>query len=134
MPDSSLARRLTEIDGAIADWERRIAGAETVPVGEAVEAAVRAAHDLVRAYLQAEGGKPVPGADVDLLEAFRLLAKGDPSWNAIRENLRELVYYRNCVTLGRRDALPAVPERMAVRLARHVFLYLKTRCEREGRL
>jgi len=35
---------------------------------------------------------------------------------------------------GRRDALPAVPERMAVRLARHVFLYLKTRCEREGRL
>jgi hypothetical protein len=60
--------------------------------------------------------------------------KGDPGWNAIRENLRELVYYGNCIALGRRDALPAAPERMAIRLARHVHLYVKTRCEREGRL
>jgi hypothetical protein len=60
--------------------------------------------------------------------------KGDPSWNAIRDNCRELVYYRNCIQLDRRDALPPAASRMAVRIARHVFLYMSTRCQREGRL
>jgi len=36
--------------------------------------------------------------------------------------------------MGREDALPQAPEKMAVRTARHVFLYVKTRCLREGRL
>jgi hypothetical protein len=134
MLDFSLVRQLAEVDRSIAEWERRIAGDEAVSLEQALEASIAAARTLIRAYLHDEGGKPVPPADADLLEAFRLLAKGDPSWNAIRENLRELVYYRNCVALGRRDALPAVPERMAIRLARHVLLYVKTRCEREGRL
>jgi len=134
MLDTDLSRRLAEIDRSIAETERRLAGAEGVPVEQAVEVAVQAADALVRAAIQAEGDKPAPPDDADLLGAFRALARGDPSWNAIRENLRELVYYRNCVALGRRDALPAVPERMAVRLARHVYLYVKTRCEREGRL
>lgn len=134
MQDSSLAQQLVAIDGSIADWEHRIAGAEDVAVDQAVEAAVQAAAALVRAYIRAEGSKPVPSDDADLLDAFRVLAKGDPGWNAIRENLRELVYYRNCLALGRRDALPAAADRMAVRLARHLLLYVKTRCEREGRL
>lgn len=134
MLDSTLAQQLTEIDAALGGWERRLAGAEDVSVEQAVAAAAQAAGALVRAYIRAEGSKPVPAEDADLLEAFRALAKGDPAWNAIRENLRELVYYRNCLALGRRDALPPVPGRMAVRLARHVFLYVKTRCEREGRV
>jgi len=134
MSDPDLSRRLADIDRSIAEWESRLALADAVPIEDAVEAAVRAAGALVRAAIRAEGDKPAPSDDADLLDAFRLLAKGDPSWNAIRENLRELVYYRNCVAQGRRDALPAVPERMAVRLARHVYLYVKTRCEREGRL
>lgn len=134
MLDSTLAHQLTEIDAAIGEWERRFAAAGDLSVDEAVAAATQATSRLVRAYLRAEGRKPVPPEDSDLLETFRVLAKGDPSWNAIRENLRELAYYRNCMAMGRRDALPAVPGRMAVRLARHVYLYVRTRCEREGRL
>jgi hypothetical protein len=76
----------------------------------------------------------VPPADADLLQAFRVLVKGDPTWNAIRDNLRELAYYRNCLTMRRADALPAVPEKMAIRLARHVYLYMRTRCIKEGRI
>jgi hypothetical protein len=56
-----------------------------------------------------------------------VLIRSDPSWNAARDNLRELVYYRNCLDSGRADALPAVPQKMAVRLARHLFLYFKSR-------
>jgi len=134
MLDTDLSHRLAEIDRSIAECERRLALAEGVPLEPAVEAAVQAAGALVRAAIRAEGDKTAPPDDADLLDAFRALAKGDPSWNAIRENLRELVYYRNCIAQGRRDALPPVPERMAVRLARHVYLYVKTRCEREGRL
>ena len=88
----------------------------------------------MRAYVAAEGSKPVPAEDADLLEAFKTLVKGDPTWNAIRDNLRELVYYRNCLAAGRADALPAVPEKMAIRLARHLYLYLRTRCVKEGRI
>lgn len=134
MLDSTLAHQLTEIDAAIREWEDRLALEEDLPVDEAVAAATQAASRLVRAYLRAEASRPLPPEDSDLLETFRVLAKGDPRWNAIRENLRELVYYGNCLSMGRRDALPAVPGRMAVRLARHVYLYVKTRCEREGRL
>jgi hypothetical protein len=36
--------------------------------------------------------------------------------------------------MERKDALPAAPAKMAVRTARHVYLYTRTRCVREGRL
>jgi hypothetical protein len=125
---------LERIDAEIAAWERKLAAGEPVALNEALEAASGAALALIRAYVSAEGGKPVPTADADLLEAFKVLVKGDPTWNAIRDNLRELVYYRNCIALGRTDALPAVPEKMAIRLARHIYLYLRTRCVKEGRI
>jgi hypothetical protein len=35
--------------------------------------------------------------------------------------------------MGREDALPRVPEKLAVRTARHVNLHFKTRCIRDGR-
>jgi hypothetical protein len=125
---------LERINAEIEAWERRLAAGEPVALEPALEAATGAALALIRAYLAAEGSKPVPAGDADLLEAFKLLVKGDPTWNAIRDNLRELVYYRNCLALGRADALPAVPEKMAIRLARHVYLYLRTRCVKEGRV
>ena len=100
----------------------------------AVDAAIALTQQLVIAYVAAAGQKTPPGADADFLDAFKVLVKGDPAWNAIRDNCRELVYYRNCINMGRRDALPKVPEKMAVRTARHVYLYIKTRCIREGRL
>ena len=68
-------------------------------------------------------------AGPNLLDAFRTLAKGDPSWNAVRDNLRELIYYRNCIASGREDALPPVPEKMAIRTARHLYLYFLGRCQ-----
>lgn len=36
--------------------------------------------------------------------------------------------------MRREDVLPKMPERMAVRTARQVYLYVKTRYIREGRL
>ena len=129
-----MREELERIDAGIAVWERKLAAGEPVALEPALEAASGAALALIRAYLAAEGAKPVPAGDADLLEAFKVLVKGDPSWNAIRDNLRELVYYRNCLALGRADALPAVPGKMAIRLARHVYLYLRTRCVKEGRI
>ncbi len=114
--------------------ERRLDGEEAKQLDEALATAIDVARGAIRSYLVARGEKPDPGPDADLLEAFRVLARGDPAWNAIRENLRELVYYRNCIAEDRRDALPAEPARMAVRLARHLVLYVKTRCVREGLL
>lgn len=63
-----------------------------------------------------------------------LAVKMEWSWNGIRDNCRELVYECNCISMGWEDALPATAEKMAVRTARHVYLYMKTRCVREGRL
>ncbi len=82
---------------------------------EILHNALRAA--LVAAYIANAGQKTLPGTDADFLEAFRVLVKGDSTWNAIRENCRELVYYRNCINMGRRDALPKVLGKMAVRTA-----------------
>ena len=134
MNHTTLREDFDRIDASIGLWERRLAAGEAVALEPALEAATQAALALIRAYVAAEGHKPVPGEDVGLLEAFKVLVKGDPSWNAVRDNLRELVYYRNCLAANRMDALPAAPEKMAIRLARHVYLYVRTRCEREGRV
>ncbi|MGH8746823.1 MAG: hypothetical protein ACREUK_10070 [Burkholderiales bacterium] len=125
---------LDRIDAEVGAWERKLAAGEPVALAPALEVASGAALALMRVYVAAQGGKPLPAADADLLEAFKLLVKGDPSWNAIRDNLRELVYYRNCLALGRADALPAVPEKMAIRLVRHLYLYVRTRCVKEGKI
>jgi len=129
-----MREELDRIDAEIGAWERKLAAGEPVALEPALQAASGAALALIRAYLAAEGSKPVPPPHADLLEAFKALVKGDPTWNAIRDNLRELVYYRNCLAAGRVDALPAVPEKMAIRLARHLYLYLRTRCVKEGRI
>ncbi|HVC11744.1 MAG TPA: hypothetical protein VNE59_08930 [Burkholderiales bacterium] len=134
MNGTMLRAEFAHIDAAIRSWEQRLAAGEALALEPALAAATDAARGLIRAYLAAEGTKPVPGGDADLLEAFKALVKGDPTWNAVRDNLRELVYYRNCLAADRADALPAAPEKMAIRLARHVYLYVRTRCEREGRL
>lgn len=127
-----LAGAFARVDARIADWEHRLGAGSPAALAPVVEGAIGAARELIDAVLAARGKAPPP--DADLLEAFKLLARGTPSWNAIRDNLRELVYYRNCIAQGRRDALPAHPARMALRTARHVYLYMKSRCETEGLL
>lgn len=123
-----------KVDGELVELERRIGSAETVPLPETVDRAIEFIKRLVMAYVADEGKKEIPDAGADILELFKALVKGEPTWNAIRDNCRELVYYRNCINMGREDALPKAPEKMAVRTARHVYLYMKTRCIREGRL
>lgn len=129
-----LQKSFREADGELAELERSMGTAAGLPLPETVDRATGCIKRLVIAYVADEGKKPIPDASVDILDAFKALVKGEPTWNAIRDNCRELVYYRNCINMGREDALPKAPEKMAVRTARHVYLYMKTRCLREGRL
>jgi hypothetical protein len=133
-PDGTLAAVFDAVDFALSRHEAAMGRGEVLPLPQTVEDAVALVLRLVSGYVAASGTKVPPAADADVLDAFKILVKGDPTWNAIRDNCRELVYYRNCINMGRRDALPQVPEKMAVRTARHVYLYFKTRCIREGRL
>jgi hypothetical protein len=105
---------------------------ETDALDAVLEPVIALVARVLRAQLDADG-KAAPSDGADLLEVWRALVKGDPSWNAIRDNCRELVYYRNCLAAGRADALPAAPHRMAVRTARHVLLYVRSRAERGAR-
>ncbi|MEK7834699.1 MAG: hypothetical protein AAB298_00930 [Pseudomonadota bacterium] len=112
--------------------EGKPAERDALPLAPTVERALELVGRLVAACIVKQGGKQAPAPAADLLDAFKVLVKGEPSWNAIRDNCRELVYYRNCIKLGRLDALPVAPAKMAVRTARHIYLYIKTRCIREN--
>jgi len=70
----------------------------------------------------------------DLLVLFKAFVKGDTSLTAVRDNVRELVYYRNCILEDRHDALPKQPEKMTVHTIRHIYLYLRSRADQEGLL
>jgi hypothetical protein len=129
-----LARAFADADARLKPLEACIERGERVPLAGTVEQAIALIQDLIAAYLVEEGKKQIPDSTADLLEVLKVLVKGEPSWHAIRDNCRELVYYRNCINMQRQDALPPVPEKMAVRIARHVYLYIRTRCIREGRL
>lgn len=137
MPDLTLqhdplAAVLRQVDSDLAALERRIAEGEDLPLAPTVERALELVSRLIVAGIDHQGGKQAPEPAADVLAAFKVLVRGEPSWNAIRDNCRELVYYRNCINMGRLDALPAAPGKMAVRTARHIHLYIKTRCIRES--
>ena len=95
---------------------------------QTVDQALRLVNRLMLVFASA-AGHPIPALDEhsDPLEVFKAFVKGDPSLNAVRDNLRELVYYRNCLTGGREDALPVNPAAMTVRTLRHIYLYMRTR-------
>ncbi|MCC6610712.1 MAG: hypothetical protein IT515_13690 [Burkholderiales bacterium] len=129
-----ISTRLGEIDRGIRALEAAVAERAALDIAEVLEPAIGLVDETMRAYLAAAGEKAPPPVGADVLEVWKTLVKGDPAWNAVRDSCRELVFYRNCLAEGRRDALPAAPHRMAVRLARHVYLYIRTRCVREGRV
>lgn len=131
MSDSSerLAAEFDAVDHAIEELEQALEKQGELPVSETVDRTTALMRRLLTAYAE-HHGKPMPVSD-DLLEVFKAFVKGDPSLNAVRDNLRELVYYRNCLDMDRLDALPGSPDRMAVRTARHVYLYLRSRVEQE---
>jgi hypothetical protein len=126
-----LGDRLDRIDLELGTLERAAHERGAEALGEQLEPAIALVARMMRAWLE-NAGRAQPPADADLLEVWKALVKGDPTWNAIRDNCRELVYYRNCLALGRTDALPTLPHRMAVRTARHIYLYIRSRAVRDG--
>jgi hypothetical protein len=127
-----LGTTLDSLDRRIGALEASVAG--DASLAEVLESAIELVNETMRAYIGAAGEKSLPASGTDILDTWKVLVKGDPTWNAVRDNCRELVFYRNCVAEAREDALPAAPARMAVRLARHVYLYVRVRCAREGRV
>ncbi len=123
-----------QTDSAISKLEGGLAAGQLPDLQEIVDQASGLVKQLISAYIEDVGETEPPPPAADLLESFKILVKGDPSWNTIRDNCRELVYYQNCLQLDRRDALPVKPEIMAVRTLRHIFLFMKTRAMRESRL
>ncbi len=129
-----LATVFDELDERIGEMEQAITteGAEASDLKATLDQGAAIVGELLTAYGR-EHQRDMP-ASGDLLELFKAFAKGDPSLNAVRDNVRELVFYQNCLAIDREDALPKAPERMVVRTARHIYLYLRTRLEQEGRL
>lgn len=134
MPDH-LEETFREVDGRI----RKLENAEYSELG--LEATINETLSLVKMMMRAYRGDRQENAGVasladsdDPLAVFRAFVKGDPSLNAVRDNLRELVYYHNCIDSHRLDALPPNAAIMAVRTVRHIYLYLRTRLAQSHRL
>lgn len=133
-------------DEQIRALEAQIQQGAALPLDETVNSTLTLAKQLMRGYGKDKAGEPASqpglarasatgaGESEDVLEVFKAFVKGDPSLNAIRDNVRELVYYRNCIDMQRQDALPVKPEVMAVRTIRHIYLYLRTRSIKENRI
>lgn len=134
MDRSQLAETFAQVDIDIRELETRLVAGAQLPLRETVERAMELIKSLIAAFVRDEGRKIPPRPEEDLLDAWKVLVKGDPTWNTIRDNCRELVYYRNCLEQGRADALPGAPDKMAVRTLRHIYLYMRTRCIQDGKL
>ena len=134
MEHTELIQAFESVDAQTKDLERILSVRGSLPVLEAVEHALSLVKKMIIAYIKDVGEKDPPQDSEDVLDVFKKLVKGDPSWNTIRDNIRELVYYKNCINMDRKDALPPVPDKMAVRTLRHIYLFMRTRCMREGRL
>ncbi len=134
MNHPELQQAFETVDEQIRRYEIAVNAGEQPELGAMVSQAMQMVKQLMVAYVRDVGEAEPPGPEDDLLESFKILVKGDPSWNTIRDNCRELVYYQNCLSMDRADALPVQPHKMAVRTLRHIFLFMKTRCMRESRL
>lgn len=130
---ASVARRFERADEQLRQWEDSLRREDpSVDVAQAAGVATEIVKDLIKAYLLVlerdwEGSE-------ELLDLWKVAVKKNPSLNTIRDNCRELVYYANCVEMDRQDALPANAHKQAIRTARHVYLYLRSRAEEAGAL
>lgn len=129
----ALTTLFARVDGEIAVLESALQEGREPPLQETVRKALDLVAQLLRGYIES-CDKPSPVGERDVLVLFKVFVKGDPSLNAVRDSIRELVYYRHCIDASRPDALPARPARMAVRTLRHIYLYLRTRCLKEDRI
>lgn len=129
-PSAQFQSDFDVLDRQIATLEEHVGEGAALDLEQNLPHAIRLVADLLRAYAAAHA-KPMPEGE-DLLELFKAFVKGDPSLNTVRDNVRELVFYQNCIAMDRRDALPAKPGRMAAHTVRHIYLYLRSRGEQEG--
>jgi len=130
--NTRLTATFDDLDQRISTLETAVRAGDPPPLSGLLDEAAGVMKGLLAAYGE-HAGKTIPDSD-DLLEVLKAFVKGDPSLNAVRDNVRELVFYRNCLDMDRADALPEQPQRMAVHTLRHVYLYLYSRCEQEQRL
>ncbi len=138
----ALNQTFEQVDQRLRGLERALRERGTLPLSSTVDESLDLTRLLLRGHIAgraaadpattAAGPQSGPPGD-DVLELFKVFVKGDPSLNAVRDNIRELVYYRNCIDLKREDALPVRPDAMAVRTVRHIYLYLRSRSEQEQR-
>lgn len=136
---TDLARAFSIVDEKLQALEASLRDGKELPLAETVAESLALVKRVLWAYVQdkvARGERSAPAAppDEDVLTLFKLFVKGDPSLNAVRDNIRELVYYGNCLVTKREDALPPKPATMAVRTVRHIYLYLYSRALQEHRL
>lgn len=125
----ALFETLEAREGRIAELEAEVNADPDRDPAPLLEPCMAIIEALLRAYAAAEG-KSLP-ENADLLAVQKAFVKGDPSLNAVRDNVRELIFYQNCVLTDRRDALPRRAARMAVRTTRHIDLYLRSRAEQQ---
>ena len=131
--DATIAERFERSDDILRDWERQLNQGDEPDVAETTEVATEVIKDLIKAYLQIIG-RDWDDVEDDILALWKVAVKKNPSLNTIRDNCRELVFYHNCVDMDRRDALPQNAHRQAIRTARHVYVYLRSRAEETGEL
>jgi len=105
---TSLMERLGTVNDKLLSLEQRISRGEELPVSETIDEATALVEEILRAFLDDEGREYDP--DDRILELWKRLVKGEPTLNTIRDNCRELVYYRNCLDM-QREGRPAAPPR-----------------------
>lgn len=128
----NLAERLDEIQDVIDELLNTVSGENLIELSAILPVVSDRVAELLILYARAHG--KIVENDPDLLQVLKAFVKGDPSLNAIRDNVREIVYYQNCLTENREDALPKNPAKMAVRTLQHIYFYLRSRLEQESLL
>ena len=99
IPQGEPGAAFADADAALAAREAAIACGEELPLSETIDAAIALVQRLVTVYVAAAGrGCGFPRS---------LQGSGErrPTWNAIRDNCRELVYCRNCINIGARGRI-----------------------------
>ncbi|MDH3326021.1 MAG: hypothetical protein OEM38_04805 [Gammaproteobacteria bacterium] len=132
MSDKKFTEQFDLIDEHIEALEENNKTKDSKSLDSLVTEASLICRELLTLYASAYD-KELPDSD-DLLVLFKAFVKGDTSLTAVRDNVRELVYYRNCLIEDRYDALPQNPEKMALHTIRHIYLYLRSRADQEDLL
>jgi len=132
MPEKNIVNQFDSIDERLDSLEHVYSAGNDNPFDHLLAEASGICKALLELFASAHG-KVLPDSD-DLLVLFKAFVKGDASLTAIRDNVRELVYYRNCINEERYDVLPKNPEKMTLHTVRHIYFYLRSRADQEALL